>query len=818
MDTAPIRILLIDDDEDDYVITQDMLSDLTPQSGSVDAEQYRLEWVDNYPVALKIISQGRHDIYLVDFRLGEYDGLQLIREAVRRGCNAPLILLTGQGDRAIDLMAMKAGAADYLVKGNMDAYLLERSIRYALGRWRAADEIRKRNRELALFNHIIAASAHGAEPDTVIETACRETAIVLGLPLASALLFNDKKTYARIITDYFAGDLLPTPRLELPVKDTPIFRELLTNKAPLIINGAYRSKRLHGVRHLLRWRKLHSLLVLPMIINDEVVGALVFGNTRPYTYSTEEINLSWSIADYASGALARARLTRSHKRLITAIEQSDECVIIIDLEGIVEYVNPAFELVTGYSPSEAIGQSLDPFSNADYEDTVHREILATLHQGRVWHGQFTSYRKDGTSYTEEATISPVRNEQQEISNYVYLKRDVTHQRQLEEQLRQSQKMDAIGQLAGGVAHDFNNLLTAIMSYAGLALEMIPENHVVKEDLEGIQRTAERAAALTRQLLAFARRQVAQPRVIDLNELIVGMNKLLRRLIGADIELITLPGQSLGKVYMDPGQFEQVLVNLVVNARDAMPDGGKLSIETTNTCLDESYTQHHAGVSPGKYVVLSVSDTGMGMTKEVMDHIFEPFFTTKEVGKGTGLGLATCFGIVAQSRGHIGVYSEPGVGTTLKVYLPYVGAWDNGNLTPDAQVVLPGGTETVLIVEDETTVRDLAARVLRQRGYRILEATNGEEALRIIDDTPGQHPDLIVTDIVMPRMGGKELVLHLNKRNITARVLFISGYTDNAVVTGDLLESGSDFLQKPFTPEQLAHKVRQVLNSHQPYKL
>jgi PAS domain S-box-containing protein len=818
METESIRILLIDDDEDDYIITEDLLSDLANQHGDSDTQRYHLDWVDNYYTALNLIKGDRYDIYLVDFRLGEHNGLQLIREAIELGCASPLILLTGRGDREVDLLAMQAGAADYLVKGSIDASLLERSIRYALGRWRAAAEIRRRNRELALFNHIIAASTTRIEPESIMETACHETAQVLGLPQANVLLLNDKKTHATIVIDYFAGEVTPITEIEIPVKDNLIFREVLTNKAPIIIKNIRRDQRLRGMRHLLRWRKLKSLLILPMLINDEVVGAIILGDTEPHTFTTEEINLSWSIADYVAGALARARLLQSHKRLITAIEQSDECVIITNLEGVVEYVNPAFKQITGYSPTEAIGRPLDLFSNPDIGDITHQEILHTLRRGQVWRGQFTSYREDGSSYTEDATISPVRNEQQTVTNYVYLKRDVTHQRQLEEQLRQSQKMDAIGQLAGGVAHDFNNLLTVIMSYAGLALEMIPEDHEITSDLEGIQRTADRAAALTRQLLAFARRQVAQPRNIDLNESIMSVNKLLRRLIGANIELITLPGPDLGKVYMDPGQFEQVLVNLVVNARDAMPEGGKLSIETANIFLDEIYAQHHANVAAGEYVMLSVSDTGVGMTKEVLEHIFEPFFTTKEVGKGTGLGLATCFGIVAQSKGHISVYSEPGLGSVFKVYLPQVGVPENDRLAMATKTTLPGGTETILVVEDETAVRDLAARVLRQRGYKVLEATNGEEALRIFDSMPDPAVDLVLTDIVMPRMGGKGLILQLGKRNITAKVLFMSGYTDNAVVNSEILESGSEFLQKPFAPEQLSRKVREVLNAPGPHSL
>ena len=809
-----IRILLIDDDEDDFIITQDLLTDLGYQPGKREEHRFKLEWLDNYIDGQIAIDQNRHDVYLVDYRLGEQNGLELIREAIKRGCSAPLILLTGQGDREVDLEAMQAGAADYLVKGQMDAPLFERSIRYALERQRTQIEIQRRNRELGLLNHVIAASATTFELENILQTTCRELCLTFDLPQSAALLLNQKRTTATVVAEHIPENLTSLVNVTIPVKGNAFFEYLLINKAPLIIHDVLNDSRLQAVQQLLHQGQVKSILFLPIIINDDVEGAIILNTYKPHKFTTDEINLAWSVTDQIAGALSNARLTQAHQRLITAIEQSAESVVITDTKGIIVYINPAFERTTGYTWKDAVGQNTSILNSQQQDKEFYKELWSTIASGNVWRGRFINKKKDGNLYTEDATITPVRNEHNVIVNYVNVARDITHELQLEEQLRQSQKMDAIGQLAGGVAHDFNNLLTAIMSYAGLALETLPPDQFVYEDIKGIQKTAERAATLTRQLLAFARQQVSQPRVIDINDSILNMDKLLRRLIGADVELVTLPATSLGRVKIDPGQFEQILVNLVVNARDAMPNGGKLLIETANVVLDHNYAQGHAEVIPGNYVMMVVTDNGTGISKDIQARIFEPFFTTKEVGKGTGLGLATCFGIVKQSKGHIWVYSEPKHGTTFKVYLPCI---DKEHVLPSKSAPahhLPGGTETILLVEDETTVRNLASRTLRQRGYTILEATNGEEALNIVREQKDTSIDLILTDIVMPKMGGAILVKKLIPDYPGLKVLFISGYSDNAVIHNDMLEAKYDFLQKPFTPEQLAHKVREVLNQLQ----
>ncbi len=383
-------------------------------------------------------------------------------------------------------------------------------------------------------------------------------------------------------------------------------------------------------------------------------------------------------------------------------------------------------------------------------------------------------------------------------------------RRSEEQLRQAQKMEAVGRLAGGVAHDFNNLLTVINGYCGLSLLKMKPRDPLRKNAEEIQRAGEHATTLTRQLLAFSRKQVLQPKVLDLNEIVGNMEKMLRRLIGEDVELFTSFAPSLGRVMADPGQIEQVVLNLAVNARDAMPRGGKLNISTANVFIDQKTKFRNRALGVGNYVMLAVSDNGVGMTDEVKEHLFEPFFTTKGVGKGTGLGLATCYGIISQSDGDIRVYSEPGSGTTMKIYLPRTDELPQ-QISKAESGVLAGGNESVLIVEDEKTVRKFMTSVLRESGYQVQEAANAMEALLFIEK--GASFDLVVTDVIMPQMSGKDLYDKIKAQTPEAKVLFISGYTDDALANFGVLDSGLSFLEKPFSPARFTQKIREVLDGN-----
>jgi signal transduction histidine kinase len=391
-----------------------------------------------------------------------------------------------------------------------------------------------------------------------------------------------------------------------------------------------------------------------------------------------------------------------------------------------------------------------------------------------------------------------------------LARTIAERELIEAQLRQSQKLEGIGQLAGGIAHDFNNLLTVILGRAELLKRKLEGDSPLQRDVDLIHKTTERAAGLTRQLLAFSRKQLLQPRVLDLNTVVADMEKMLHRLIGENIELVNVPERALGRVKVDPSQVEQVILNLAVNARDAMPDGGKLLIETGNVVLDESYSRQHVSAQPGRYVVLSVTDTGCGMDAQTQSRIFEPFFTTKEQGKGTGLGLSTVYGIVKQSGGNIWVYSEVGHGSAFKIYFPRVDEVADTLSEDQEKRRSTKGSETILLVEDEDAVRELSEEILREEGYRVLVASNGEEAVAVCRRHEGSI-DLVITDVVMPKMSGPELARRLGTFRPGTKTLFLSGYTNTSITQNDLLRPGVEFLQKPFSSEIFMRKVRQILD-------
>ncbi|WP_020473798.1 hybrid sensor histidine kinase/response regulator [Zavarzinella formosa] len=474
------------------------------------------------------------------------------------------------------------------------------------------------------------------------------------------------------------------------------------------------------------------------------------------------------------------------------------------------YVNDSFLRITGYAREDVIGQNcrlLQGPKTAPESVTIIREAVRDKRTCLV---ELQNYRKDGTTFWNGLSLSPIRDTAGAVANFVGVLTDISPLKLMEQQFQQSQKMEAVGQLAGGVAHDFNNLLTVISGYSELLLEMLPPDDPKREAVAAIGEAGERAAGLTRQLLSFSRQTVLETKVADLNELVRETEKLLRRMIGEDIILTTVLDPKTSRIMIDPGQMGQVLMNLAVNARDAMPQGGKLTIETSDVVLDESYTANHSECAPGRYVKLAVSDNGCGMTPAVRAHVFEPFFTTKGPGKGSGLGLATVYGIIRQSGGTIELYSEPGHGTTFKIYLPAV---DESVLTPGQELrpaKVRGGTETVLVVEDEDAVRAIAVLALQTQGYKVLHADNGRRALALVERHTGVI-DLLATDVVMPGMSGRELAETLGLRRPELKVLFLSGYTDDAVIRHGILQSEVTFLQKPYTPLALARKVREVLD-------
>jgi PAS domain S-box-containing protein len=679
-------------------------------------------------------------------------------------------------------------------------------------RW-AEEEVQRRNRELILLNQVIAASVTRLEPEVILETTCRELAQAFDVPRSTATLLNEDTMTAVVVAEYLAEDQPTILRNTIPVMNDSSFQYLLNHQTPLVVNDAQNDPRLEQIPELMHKCSTASLLLLPLVIEDRVVGSLGLETVEPRSFSTAEVNLAWSVADQVGGALARAWLDKEHRRLSTAIEQTVDSVIITDTKGTIVYVNPAFEQVSGYNRHEVIGQNSRILKSGKQDVAFYEKLWKTVSAGQVWHGRFINKKKDGTFYTLDATITPVRDEDDKVVNYVALQRDVTRELQLEDQLRQSQKMEAIGRLAGGVAHDFNNILTVINGHSELLLQRyLDSNDPMRWEVEQIQEAGERAAVLTHQLLAFSRRQSSQPQLLNLNEVITSLQKMVQRLIGENIKLGIKLEPTLGLVKADAGQMEQVLMNLIVNARDAMPQGGKLTIETANVDLDETYTEQHLEMTPGPYVLLTVTDTGVGFDTETQTHIFEPFFTTKESGKGTGLGLSTVYGIIHQSNGDIWVYSELEKGTTFKIYLPQITEEaDEEVVSSPTPVKSLEGTETILLVEDEANVRLVARKFLQKKGYTVLEAGHPKKALQICQQHEEQI-DLLITDVIMPDMSGRELAERLSRNFSNLKVLYISGYANEALDQQGLLGSGIAFLEKPFSSDALARKVREVLNA------
>ncbi len=512
---------------------------------------------------------------------------------------------------------------------------------------------------------------------------------------------------------------------------------------------------------------------------------------------------------------AEEALKETNETLGIIIQSSPLAIIALDPDWNVTRWNPAAEQMFGWIESEVLGQFL-PIVSEDKRDE-HLKLRKRVLLGEAFTNvEVRRRKKDGSPVDISISIAPLRDSQGRVVGIISVSADITERKRIEQetaslqdQLRQSQKVEAIGQLAGGIAHDFNNLLTIIQGNSQLSLMDLQEGDPLKANIEEIQEAAKRAADLTRQLLAFSRKQILEMRVLDLNQVLQRLDKMLRRVIGEDIELVTFLPDLIGKVKADPGQIEQVIMNLSVNARDAMPEGGKLTIETANVELDEEYAKRHIAVQPGRYVMLSMSDTGVGMTPEVRERIFEPFFTTKEKGKGTGLGLSTVYGIVKQSGGNVWVYSEPGQGTTFKIYLPQVDE-PLEELREEVVKEVSRGHETILLVEDEDVVRKLAVRVLKRQGYKVLEAPDGGKAFMLCEAYK-EPIHLILTDVVMPGMSGRKLVDRLKVIHPEIKVLYMSGYTDNAILHHGILEPGTNFIQKPFTIDGLARKVREALD-------
>jgi PAS domain S-box-containing protein len=682
------------------------------------------------------------------------------------------------------------------------------------------------------------------DPDTIFETL---RTLVSGIMSVDSLIVSWFDSQTNLISCSYAwiegshADVSGFPAIPLSPDGRGMQSTVILTGKPLRIGDAFEramSSRSHyhvdsdGKAHAqptTQKPQSRSILMVPIKLEGQVLGVVQIQSLQPAAYTEDHLRLLEAIvlqmaaayrnaflyqqikAELAERQRTEQALRASETQYRNLVETSNDLIWSIGPDGKVLFVNQAAQRILGYDPQEMVGQLTTDFLAEEQMQQALADMPQFLRDKAQMHCEMTFQSKAGVPTLLSINGVVLRDDQGNILGATGTAADITERRRLQEQLLQAQKMESIGRLAGGVAHDFNNLMTAVLGYSSFAQMSLPPDSDMRRDLERIQQAAHRASDLTQQLLAFARKQIVAPRIVDLNDLILDIDKMLRRLIGADIELVILPTAERAHVRIDPGQFEQVLVNLVINARDAMPRGGKLSIETSNVPLSDSYGSQNPGEA-NEHVLLTVTDTGVGMTPEVRAHLFEPFFTTKEVGKGTGLGLATCYGIVQQHNGHIQVQSEPGKGTTFRIYLPcrkelaQPGSWSE---TPTK---LPGGTETLLLVEDEFLVSDSAVQTLHALSYTVLTASNGHEALRLVHKYEGQI-DLIITDIVMPQMGGIELAERLREEYPEIPVLFMSGYLDTTLELGDRgFISEQTLLHKPFTPAMLAQKIRRFLDT------
>jgi hypothetical protein len=642
---------------------------------------------------------------------------------------------------------------------------------------------------------------------------------VAGPPPLRVLLVEDRDTDAELaVRELKRAELACDTRR---VQTAEAFRRELRAFSPDIVLADYTVPGFGGMAALELLRREAPQIPLVVVtgsLDEETAAACIKAGAADYVLKTHLVRLGPAVR--AALALSRSRaektqaeaaLRASEQRFRALVEHSWDAIALFDADGAVLYGSPATTRLLGYDLMEFVGRNAVELIHPDDRDgVVARLTEAVAHPrtrvsvtARVRHKDGSWRHLEGvfTNLLDDPSVGAI------VNNY----RDATERRSLEEQVIRAQKMEAVGRLAGGVAHDFNNILTAITGYTDLLLADLPADDPRRLDVDEIHHAAQRAAALTQQLLAFSRRQVLQPRVVDLNALVLDVESLLRRLIGEDLTLAAALDPEVGHVRGDPGQLQQVIMNLAVNARDAMPGGGRLTIESRNVELDEAYAAQHRDVTPGRYVLLAVSDTGTGMSEETQSHLFEPFFTTKEMGKGTGLGLATVYGIVRQSGGHVWVYSELGHGTTFKIYLPRVDE-PAEPLATRARAAPESlrGTETILLVEDEAAVRAVTRQLLQRNGYTVLEAPQGAAALALLEGGPVRL-DLLLTDVVMPGMSGRELADQLTSRCPGLRVVYMSGYTDDAIVRHGMLEPGLEYLQKPFRPDGLLMKVREVLD-------
>ena len=733
--------------------------------------------VDSRDDFLRELEEFSPDLILSDYTLPRFDGMAALSLARERAPSIPFLIVTGSVNEETAVGCMKAGATDYLLKSNLAR--IGPAIEAALERSRA--QAQKVQAESAL-------AASERRFRSLVQNSSDLVTIVS--PDGTILYASDS---AERIVGHAPGALVGTNLLSyLDDGDVRTVQGLLQNangKPSATGPIEFGLRRADGSPVWLE-------AVGTNLLNDLTIRGIVL-NAR----------------DVSERKRADRELRESEERYRDLFDNASDLVCMAAPDGSLLYVNKAWQQGTGYGEDEIGRMQLLELVHPDCH-AYYREVTDRVLEGeRLDHVELVFLRKDGTTITVEGNLScTFKDSQPSVVRGIY--RDITERKRVEEQLRRAERMQAAGKLAGGVAHEVNNMMTGVIGFSEFLLRSLEPGDPRRADVDEIIRAGTRAADVTRQLLAFTRQQFLRPQVLDVNEVVREIEKMLRRSLGEDNVLELQLAPDAGEVRADRGQLEQVLINLALNARDALAGRGRVTVQTASAVWDEVYAQRHGGVNLplGRYVMLAVSDTGCGMDREVQARIFEPFFTTKPIGQGTGLGLSTVYGIIKQSGGYVWVYSEPGEGSVFKVYLPEALPGAPAEPTSERQEVSAGGTETILIIEDEDVVRNLACRGLRDHGYAVVESRNGNQALHYVQQHPGVV-DLVISDVVMPEMGGREFGQNLARTEPDLPVLYMSGYTGDDVVQRGLLDAGAPFQQKPFTPGGLAAKVRAMLDQH-----
>ncbi len=679
------------------------------------------------------------------------------------------------------------------------------------GHRRADEALLRRNRELASLNRFLALASTDVPSTFLMSRACEEITTSLELPYGVVGLFDEHATTFTKLPSPAAGTGPRTPGAVVDLGDLPLAAAFKAAPAPLLFPDVRADGRLGAFAEGLEREGIRSLAAFPIVVDGEAIGAIVIGTHAVHDFTEAEISLAVGITTQAATAMARYRANAAQRLLRAAIEQSPDCVLISDTTGRFVYVNEAFTTLTGYSRAEALAASRGLLRSDAHPASFYAGVWATLERGETWRGRVTNRHRDGRDVVVDAIIAPLRDDAGIITNYIAVESDITEELAREQRFQHAQRMDAVGQLAGGIAHDFNNILGAITMELEL-LEMdssLPDS--VRQVTSDVRSSAQRAANLTRQLLMFSRRQVMTMRAHDLNVVVSDLLRMLSRLIGERVVIDFQPLPQPAVFDGDAGMIEQVIVNLCLNARDAMPAGGTLTVRTRVVTRDGDAIPQPSEAQPGRFALLEISDTGTGMTAETRGHLFEPFFTTKDVGKGTGLGLATVHGLIAQHRGWIEVESEPGEGSTFRVYLPSLDNVPAAPL-PDPVAVAVAAPATVLLVEDEAPVRKVVGRGLRRLGYHVLEANDGVEALHVWREAGGDV-QLLLTDMVMPEhLSGLDLALQLRAEKPSLKVVIMSGYDIRLLGDNSRLMDDIDFLGKPFSIVSLGEVVTRLLGA------